>query len=191
MRSNMREALMRSTVVASSIRLHPRFGHTSGHKKKYNCILIHTPSHRPHIVKVMGLDALECARDLDAFDSRRVLDSVASSIRSPLVTRRGTMASSYTHSHIDHSHIDHDTTSEGVHSGAVWVLGRVAARSRCFLDFSYDTVRGCTSQLSKGCKGCVIGGSVTMMRETCGSSVTIPLSPDERAMGRGQLDEEP
>ena len=63
MRSNMREALMRSTVVASSIRLHPRFGHTFGHKKKYNCILIHTPSHRPHIVKVMGLDALEYARE--------------------------------------------------------------------------------------------------------------------------------
>ena len=135
MRSNMREALMRSTVVASSIRLHPRFGHTFGHKKKYNCILIHTPSHRPHIVKVMGLDALEYARGLDAFDSRRILDSVTSSIRSPSVIRRGTIASSYTHSHIDHSHIDHDTTSEGVHSGAVWGLGPLAARSRRILNF--------------------------------------------------------
>ena len=124
-----------STVVASSIRLHPRFGHTFGHKKKYNCILIHTPSHRPHIVKVMGLDALEYARGLDAFDSRRILDSVTSSIRSPSVIRRGTIASSYTHSHIDHSHIDHDTTSEGVHSGAVWGLGPLAARSRRILNF--------------------------------------------------------
>ena len=72
---------MRSTVVASSIRLHPRFGHTSGHKKKYNCILIHAPSHGPHLVKVMGLDALEYARGLDAFDSRRILDSVSSKRR--------------------------------------------------------------------------------------------------------------
>ena len=46
--------------------------------------------------------------------------------------------------------------------------------------FSYDTVRGCTSQLSKGCKGCVIGGSVTMMRETCGHPRFLFLRTNER-----------
>ena len=86
------------------------------------------------------------------------------------------------------THIDHDTTSEGMHSGAVWVFGTCGGSFSSRPRFLYDTVRGCTSQPSKGCKGCVIGGSVTMMRETCGSSVTIPLSPDERARGRGQLD---
>ena len=63
------------------------------------------------------------------------------------------------------THIDHDTTSEGVHSGAVWVFGTCGGSFSSHPRFLYDTVRGCTSQPSKGCKECVIGGSVTMMRE--------------------------